>query len=94
VPYHYGFTLLISVTDDGGVAMHLKVNRKEGGAYTCSSHAVYGGKLAAGAASGGHGHGGGDTIQNMENCNPHPIKVAAGDTMIMTSEYNLAAHPL
>lgn len=77
---------------DGGVAMHLRVNRKEGGTYTCSSHAIYGGKLAAGA--GGHGHGGGDTIQNMENCNPHPIKVATGDSMVMTSEYNLAAHPL
>jgi hypothetical protein len=82
---------LISTSDDGGVAMHLKVNRKQGGTYTCSSHAIYGGKLAA---AGGHAHGGAETITDMENCNPHPIKVAVGDTMVMTSEYNLKDHPL
>jgi hypothetical protein len=84
---------LISTPDLGGVAMHLKVNRKTGGTYTCSSHAIYGGKLAGG---GGHSHGGegAETITDMENCNPHPIKVSAGDTMVMTSEYNLKDHPL
>jgi hypothetical protein len=76
---------------DGGVAMHLAVNRKVGGTYKCTSKAIYGGKLATGAAS-GHGHA--DTIADMQNCNPHPIKVSTGDTMVMTAEYNLAAHPL
>jgi len=80
---------------DGGVAMHLKVNRKEGGTYTCTSKAIYSAALAtSGQGSGGHGHGGAQTISNVENCNPHPIKVSVGDSMVMTSEYNLAAHPL
>jgi len=76
---------------DGGVAMHLKINRKNGESYSCTSRAIYGGKLATGAP-GGSGHA--DTIANMENCNPHPIKVVSGDTMTMISEYNLALHPL
>ncbi|KAF2419789.1 hypothetical protein EJ08DRAFT_738818 [Tothia fuscella] len=70
---------------DGGVAMHLKVNRKSGEAYSCTSKAVYGDKVA------GAEH---DTITDVKNCNPHPIKVAAGDTMTMISEYNLKEHPL
>jgi hypothetical protein len=50
--------LTLHTIDDGGVAMHLKVNRKTGGTYQCSSKAIYGGKLATGSA--GHGHA--DTI--------------------------------
>jgi len=73
---------------DGGVAMHLKVNRKSGTPYTCSSKAVYGKHLSTGGAEAA------ETIVDVENCNPHPIKVSAGDTMTMISEYNLKLHPL
>jgi hypothetical protein len=75
---------------DGGVAMHLKINRKTGGPFQCSSRATYGGNIASG--NGGHGHG--ETISDMTNCNDKPVKVKAGDTMTMTSEYDLKAHPL
>lgn len=74
---------------DGGVAMHMKITRKSGGVFSCSSRATYGGQIATG---GGHGHG--ETISDMTNCNDKPVKISAGDSMVMTSEYDLKAHPL
>jgi hypothetical protein len=67
----------------------MKINRKSGGLFQCSSRATYGGSIAGG---GGHGHG--ETISDMTNCNDKPVKVKAGDTMVMISEYDLKAHPL
>jgi len=68
---------------DGGVAMYMRITGKN--AFNCVSKATYGGKLHGSSA---------ETISDMTDCNPGPVKVSVGDTMYMTAEYDIKAHPL
>lgn len=65
--------------------MYMRVNRKAGGTFTCVSKASYGSKIAGAKTA---------TIQGMTDCNKQPVAVSQGDSMVMTAEYDLKAHPL
>jgi len=66
---------------DGGSAMFMKITGKN--KYDCVSRATYGGML----------HGTTEkTISDMSDCNPKPWRIEAGDTMVMTAEYDLKSH--
>jgi len=69
---------------DGGTNMFLKISGKTN--FQCVSKASYGlHKGNKGAETSG--------IVDMSDCNKEPVKITAGDTMVMTAEYDLRAHP-
>jgi len=68
---------------DGGSAMFMRISGKN--SYTCVSRATYGGTV----------HGTNQkTISDMSDCNSKPWRVEAGDSMVMTAEYDLKNHPV
>jgi hypothetical protein len=74
---------MLTEKDDGGEAMFMKITGKNN--YNCVSRATYGGIV----------HGTNQkTISDMNDCNPRPWKVEAGDVLHMTAQYDLAKHSL
>ena len=72
-----------SYEDDGGSAMFLRINGKN--KYNCVSRAKYEGTMPGTNRK---------TISDMTDCNAKPWRVEAGDSMVMTAEYDLKSHPL
>lgn len=69
--------------DDGGSAMFMKISGKN--SYSCVSKASYNGVVYGTTQK---------TISDMSDCNSKPWRVEAGDSMVMTAEYDLKSHPL
>jgi hypothetical protein len=65
--------------------MYMQISRGGSPVFSCVSKATYGGKI--------HGTDA-ETISDMSDCNKKPVEVRKGDSMMMSAEYDLKAHPL